>query len=422
MELQQEHQSLQQESQQGQQQLQDDINVLCRNIREGANSILTTYLDSAKNLTRKFGVQDTNALLFRDLTIYMELSAAIKAGYIGRIEEVLKSITILFQSGSNKNYGIQLLRLAHDVHNTWGLRRKKAIFTSWLVNTSGKRNGFIATDMFQEHVNMLTKHQHRAHQTLNVFDHMAKKSSMTIHVLGEVQRMMEEKYDTPHNSAFHSAVDASDDIRRIAQSLKENNIFGKTSPPLDEGEITPVVDTYQVGFEKLVSGRLDAFVATLRRDALDVDGEDDGEEEEEDDGGDDDGDDSGGDDGDGEYLRGVNASGNIDDGRGGSSRGLDDCDGARISGLLKECQETHRFLDECFPPWDPNTEVDERSNPTNCDCQNPDNPFIPHGCNSSSCLAYKDDNSCECGFPNIPFYPGERLVECKLSKGKSKAT
>lgn len=32
--------------------------------------------------------------------------SAIKAGHIGRIEEFLKIITIMFQAGSNRNYGI----------------------------------------------------------------------------------------------------------------------------------------------------------------------------------------------------------------------------------------------------------------------------------------------------------------------------
>ncbi|KAF9136723.1 hypothetical protein BGX20_007997, partial [Mortierella sp. AD010] len=40
------------------------------------------------------------ALFMRDMILYLELSAVIKAGDIGRIEEVLKWITILFQAGT----------------------------------------------------------------------------------------------------------------------------------------------------------------------------------------------------------------------------------------------------------------------------------------------------------------------------------
>ncbi|ORZ12460.1 hypothetical protein BCR41DRAFT_307838, partial [Lobosporangium transversale] len=52
-----------------------------------------------------------SALFLRDMLFYLELSSAIKAGDHGRIEEILKWITIMFQAGSTKNYANELLHL-----------------------------------------------------------------------------------------------------------------------------------------------------------------------------------------------------------------------------------------------------------------------------------------------------------------------
>ncbi|ORZ28544.1 hypothetical protein BCR41DRAFT_331178, partial [Lobosporangium transversale] len=60
-----------------------------------------------------------SALFLRDMLFYLELSSAIKAGDHGRIEEILKWITIMFQAGSTKNYANELLHLHCGFAYSW---------------------------------------------------------------------------------------------------------------------------------------------------------------------------------------------------------------------------------------------------------------------------------------------------------------
>ncbi|KAI9237248.1 MAG: hypothetical protein BYD32DRAFT_436743 [Podila humilis] len=64
------------------------------------NSFMNQYLD-AENVEALNSTSSKNTALFlRDMLLYIELSSAIKAGNVGCLEEVIKWLTIMFQSGS----------------------------------------------------------------------------------------------------------------------------------------------------------------------------------------------------------------------------------------------------------------------------------------------------------------------------------
>ncbi|KAI1288591.1 hypothetical protein EDD11_009897 [Mortierella claussenii] len=75
------------------------------------NNIVSELLGTSTTLFSTFSTTNANAVLFiRDMAVYIEFCAAIKAGDVGRIEEIIKWITIIFQAGNHKNYGFELLR------------------------------------------------------------------------------------------------------------------------------------------------------------------------------------------------------------------------------------------------------------------------------------------------------------------------
>ncbi|KAG0266998.1 hypothetical protein BGZ95_002944 [Linnemannia exigua] len=105
-----------------------------------------------------FSQSNRNMVLFiRHMVIYLEFCAVIKIGDIGRIEESLKWITVMLQNGSNNNYAMELLHIHCAPRYVWTPEMKSRIMATWLVNTKGKENGWIPTDMYQEHNNHLIK-------------------------------------------------------------------------------------------------------------------------------------------------------------------------------------------------------------------------------------------------------------------------
>lgn len=127
----------------------EDLSGLAKRIGKAHLSELTkTSLDSfmnqylnAKNIEALNNTSSKNAALFlRDMLLYIELSSAIKASDVGHLEEVIKWLTIMFQSGSTRNYANELLHLHCGLSYSWSAQTKEAVILSWLVNTTGQPN------------------------------------------------------------------------------------------------------------------------------------------------------------------------------------------------------------------------------------------------------------------------------------------
>jgi hypothetical protein len=210
-------------------------------LQEHVEGIVDKYLVSKPTLVTTFANANVNAALFiRDMTIFIELCDSIKKGDVGRIEEVLKIVTIMFQSGTTRNYGIELLRLNYAIHHVWSEQRKNAIFSSWLVNNRGEKDAWIPADLYQEHNNLLTKTIHSAKGSNMSWETMAGSVSTNIRMFSKIASKMDSQYETPDNSSFHSVVSAETDVQNILLSLRAYGILGKDPRP--GGLDVPLVD------------------------------------------------------------------------------------------------------------------------------------------------------------------------------------
>ncbi|KAG0361113.1 hypothetical protein BGX24_005428 [Mortierella sp. AD032] len=213
-------------------------------------SIDKHYLVNSHQLSNNLGSADVNAALFlRDMMVYMDLGDAIKAGDIGRLEEVLLLITVMFQAGGMKHYASELLRVAYGMRYAWSDLEKTAIMSSWLINTQGKPNAWMPADFFQEHNNLLIKTVHSAKGSNMSWETLANKISTNIHLFSETARRVEGEFHISHNSNFHSTVSAYSDITRITDSLRHYDILG-VNPHPDNLNVPLVRDLIKEGFEK----------------------------------------------------------------------------------------------------------------------------------------------------------------------------
>ncbi|KAF9955597.1 hypothetical protein BGZ65_003287 [Modicella reniformis] len=228
----------------------------------GVDTLMERFLDP-KNLHQLNCQASQNAALFiRDMLFYIELSAAIKAGDVGRIEEVIKWLTVIFQADTTKKYANELLHLHCGLNYSWSAKTKEAVLSSWLVNTTGQPNRWIPTDLYQEHNNCLTKVIHAAKGSNATWDVSAQSISANIRTFQHIKSKIEDEYQIPYNDTRHQKVSATLDIERIARSIKENKIlsrepFACQSLPTAE----PVSNLLVQGMIKLTEGgRIQGFM------------------------------------------------------------------------------------------------------------------------------------------------------------------
>ncbi|KAF9979786.1 hypothetical protein BGZ65_006024 [Modicella reniformis] len=223
--------------------------------------IRTMFMKSAMELQQTYGPANVNAgLFFRDMILFIELSDAIKVGDIGRIEDVLKWLTIMFQAGMTKNYANELLHLQCGLRHGWSAETRQAIMASWLINTKGKEDSWIPTDLHQEHNNLLTKTIHSAKGSNASWEMLAESISTNIHVFSKVAQQLETAFGVTPNCTQHTTVSPETDIMRIVRSLRQHNILGHDPRPQALDDVPLVRDLYAEGFMKLSHGRLTSFI------------------------------------------------------------------------------------------------------------------------------------------------------------------
>ncbi|KAF9148167.1 hypothetical protein BGX20_006430, partial [Mortierella sp. AD010] len=99
-------------------------------INSGVNNIASVWLDRLRFMTNHNTLSKNSAFFMKDMVLYIELADSIKAGDIGRIEEALKSLTVIFQAGQTKNYALELLHLHCVLNHASDNKRKEAIMSS----------------------------------------------------------------------------------------------------------------------------------------------------------------------------------------------------------------------------------------------------------------------------------------------------
>ncbi|KAF9180233.1 hypothetical protein BGZ49_005055 [Haplosporangium sp. Z 27] len=251
-------------------------------ISNHAKNLYSNYFSDSAMVAQNYGNTDANAALFiRDTTAFLELCAAIKAGDVGRIEQVLSIITVMFQAGGAKNYANELMRLTYAIRCVWTETTKDVMFKSWLVNTKGEEDSFLATDLHQEHNNKLIKGYFTTKGGKVDFANVARLFSTNIRTFEALKEKLGMEYEKPHNSTFHSTVSAESDISVIVNSLARNNILGEGTPG-NNNNVNLVRDLLKEGMCNLTYKRAASFIQKISDENGRLDGEEEDENENDD--------------------------------------------------------------------------------------------------------------------------------------------
>ncbi|KAF9342950.1 hypothetical protein BGX26_006523, partial [Mortierella sp. AD094] len=215
----------------GQFALLSDPDLINLRISSSVNAIIDKYINNSDRL-EELGTRSRNGALFlRDAIIYLELSAAISAGDLGRLEEIFVWITLMFQAGATKNYANEVIHLHCGLRYAWSADTKKAILSSWLINLSGTKNTWIPTDLYQEYNNLLTKIIYAAKGPNFSWEHLSSSISMNIRVFSEISKHMESQYETTENNTKHVSVSSAKSVAAILESLRDHGVLSAGTSP-----------------------------------------------------------------------------------------------------------------------------------------------------------------------------------------------
>ncbi|KAJ3492391.1 hypothetical protein NLI96_g67 [Meripilus lineatus] len=218
-------------------------------LRLYAREILTRFADSDKaerlrsarakeqifgseNITQGDMVFENAVLFLRDALLLREFAYAIKAGDSGRVILCLRVLALSYRGSGRTKYAYETLVLLHNYTHVWSPRLRNSILMNWLLNPTGKPNGFVPVDLVQEHLNFWIKVIYKAHGSAASWEWL-KGISPCVEILRRIATHINSGLGS-HQGSKHSSPDLWNDISVIMKSLREQRVYeinpGRTIP------------------------------------------------------------------------------------------------------------------------------------------------------------------------------------------------
>ncbi|KAI0704499.1 hypothetical protein C8T65DRAFT_741054 [Cerioporus squamosus] len=198
----------------------------------------------------------SNAVLFlRDALLLRHFADAIKAGHSDHMVTVLKLWALGFRAMGRTKYAHELLHLIHNIVHVWPPALRNVIMKNWLVNTTGKPEGFIPVDLLQEHLNFWIKVVYQAHGANASWEWLATIAPC-INTLRQLASQMHAELGS-HQGSKHAAPDLSKDIATLMASLREHTVYVQERARKFNDQVAPVPNVYTAGIHNLAGALSD---------------------------------------------------------------------------------------------------------------------------------------------------------------------
>ncbi|KAJ3816871.1 hypothetical protein F5880DRAFT_1634205 [Lentinula raphanica] len=189
----------------------------------------------------------TNTILYnRDALYYWLFVKSIKAGDIGRVVIVLQIWMLMMRTPKT------MPRYANAIFETLGQLQqypekvRKLFLHNWLVNLTGRANGFKEVDLLQEHSNFWVKIVYGAKGANRNWEWLTM-ISVCIYSLREALRTVQKTFDIPIYGTQHTTPDMENEILLISEKLKEENIQQHVPNRPAKTQVEPVRDLIYEG-------------------------------------------------------------------------------------------------------------------------------------------------------------------------------
>ncbi|KII90886.1 hypothetical protein PLICRDRAFT_106916 [Plicaturopsis crispa FD-325 SS-3] len=212
--------------------------------------------------------QDDNShrnlrILTRDLLYVAELIRAISDGDIGRIEDILGSLAMMFRGAGSNNYCSEILHFLHNLKHVWTPEFANIMRDIMLVNTTGLAGHFLPIDLNIEHIIGFLKILFLAKGMYGSWERLGDISAAINHIQ-KVKRQVGSSLGAKYHGRTHTTPDTSASVWKVYNKVQELELHTFT-PHRDGNDSTkPTVDILLAGEKKLKSSTLSTINKKIR--------------------------------------------------------------------------------------------------------------------------------------------------------------
>ncbi|KAL1699110.1 hypothetical protein EV121DRAFT_216903 [Schizophyllum commune] len=153
----------------------------------------------------------------RDALRFVVLGEALKRGDVGTMEDMLPFLAYRFDGGNNNKYCGEVLELMQGLYKEWPPAVAEFVRQHcWLVNMSGRADGFCPVDQAQEHNIKDIKVTYRSEGPSIDWDFL-KKLHPAVPVIRELSKHMEEEFETLTRGLRHTIPKRDADVKALQE-------------------------------------------------------------------------------------------------------------------------------------------------------------------------------------------------------------
>ncbi|KAF6740873.1 hypothetical protein DFP72DRAFT_1086565 [Ephemerocybe angulata] len=177
-----------------------------------------------ENNPTKDKVHQNLRLLMRDTLYLLELVSAVKDGDIGRIEDILPHLAMIFRGAGSNNYCTEILHLVQCLKYMWPGSFADVMREIMIVNPSGIPGKNLATDINMEYTIREIKTLIIEKGLESTWDHVGDVSA-AIENLKEIKRKIAAVLELPHQNKGHRDVDTRSLVLRVAEKVEQEGLL-----------------------------------------------------------------------------------------------------------------------------------------------------------------------------------------------------
>ncbi|CAA7268575.1 unnamed protein product [Cyclocybe aegerita] len=202
-------------------------------------------------------------LLARDLLYMKELIRAISDGDIGRIEDFLPQIAMMFRGAGGNNYCTEILHFILNLKHVWTPKFADIMRDNMLVNVSGLEGHAMPIDLNIEHLIGEIKLLLEAKGLESTWERLGNISA-AIHFIKKLKKQVALAMSASYQSTTHTKPNTDHLVHRVANKVSEEKLHVYTENRPGNAKVTATPNILSVGEQKLKSSTLSTFNRKVR--------------------------------------------------------------------------------------------------------------------------------------------------------------
>lgn len=178
-------------------------------------------------------VKDQLRLFHRDALLYMAVRRASRHGDIRRVEELLVPWIYIWAETGKHKYASHVTRFLANLRYVWPTKLSETVRLHWLVNPTGKKDGFRGVDWVVERNNFMHKCLYSGSSSNRTLENLIKQSPLIMQYQ-RAHSIVEKNFYLTERTIRHPPPLMKQTLARVQHHLHENEMNshqpGRTLP------------------------------------------------------------------------------------------------------------------------------------------------------------------------------------------------